>query len=97
MNIYKRIGECLESTGVIDSVLAYDAEEEQVLIQAGFIRIGTISVNNEIIDVYQHKPKKRTFYLYVDDDITDSSELFIEELKNKIVTNSDKPYLNQWK
>lgn len=63
--IYTRIGQALESTGVIDTVLAYDAEEEQVLIQAGFIRCGSTMVNGEIVDVYKKSKERKVFKIDV--------------------------------
>lgn len=64
-NIYTRIGQTLESTGVIDTVLAYDADEEKVLTEAGFIRCGSTMVNGEIVDVYKKSKERKVFNIDV--------------------------------
>lgn len=107
MNIYSRIGDCLESAGVIDAVLAYDATEEEVLLQAGFIRCGSVNVGGEIADIYKVSKESKTLYIAMPTISSEEENDFIEKVKQNMETRilyrghhtniNDKPYLTQWK
>ncbi|WOL22797.1 hypothetical protein [Escherichia phage vB_EcoM_JNE01] len=56
-NIYTRIGEVLDNISV-DSVLAYNNDEEEVLKGAGFTRTGSVTIDDEIVDVYKRIEKR---------------------------------------
>ncbi|EHU8780878.1 hypothetical protein N0S44_000108 [Escherichia coli] len=92
-NIYKRIGEVLEGNGIINSVLAYDNNEEMVLIGAGFTRTGSVEVDGEIADIYTIVKKRNVVFV---DDVYTLKDL--ANLRNKIGMSStiDKPYLKRW-
>ncbi|BBM62174.1 hypothetical protein GNZ01_06185 [Escherichia coli] len=92
-NIYKRIGEVLEGNGIINSVLAYDNDEEVVLIGAGFTRTGSVEVDGEIADVYTLVKKRKVVFV---DDVHTLKDL--KKLRDKIGMSStiDKPYLQRW-
>lgn len=64
-NIYTRIGDCLSST-IVDSVLAYNNEEEELLLGAGFTRTSSVFIENEIVDVYS-KVKTTGWRMILDD------------------------------
>ena len=94
-NINIRITECLMSN-TIDSVLAYDAIDEDILTKNGFVRTGTISLCNEIVGVYRNPVNKKTFTIEIGDDVEHPSN-FIEKVNNEIIKKSDKHYLYNWK
>lgn len=79
--IYTRIGQALES-GIIDTVLAYDADEEQVLVGAGFARCGSTMVNGEIVDIYKKSKESRVFKIDVGDLKPSEAIDYLEKVKS---------------
>lgn len=95
-NIYTRIGEVLDNISV-DSVLAYDNDEEEVLKGAGFTRTGSVTIDDEIVDVYK-RIKKRNIVV-IDDTNWSLKDLENFRLEHHIGLGSvdDKfAYLEKW-
>ncbi len=82
--IYTRIGQVLESTGVIDTVLAYDADEEQVLVQAGFVRCGSTMVNGDIVDIYKKSKERRVLKIDIGELKTDDAFEYMKKFKSDL-------------
>ncbi|EON7637189.1 hypothetical protein ABV23_RS01685 [Escherichia coli] len=74
-NVYKRIGEVLEGNNVINSVLAYSNDDEEVLKGAGFTRTGSVDIDGEIVDVYTLQKKRNVVFI-------DDSNWSLDNLKN---------------
>lgn len=88
-NIYTRIGQVLESTGLIDAVLAYDADEEKVLTEAGFIRCGSTMVNGDIVDIYKKTNERRIFQIDISDISEDDKIKVVEKVKSYLHQGHD--------
>lgn len=94
-NVYKRIGEVLEDSTIINSVLAYNNDEEEVLKGAGFTRTGSVDIDGEIVDVYTIVKKRNVIVI---------DEKWSQKDLNKLhkthsigmSSNVDKPYLKSW-
>lgn len=94
-NIYKRIGAVLDNDTIVNSVLAYDNDDEVVLIGAGFTRTGSVEVDGEIVDVYTRVKKRNV--IVIDDTWTQRDLDNLHKTVSVGMSSSvDKPYLNRW-
>lgn len=97
-NVYKRIGEVLEDSTIINSVLAYDNDEEEVLKGAGFTRTGSVVIDGDIVDVYSLAKKRKV--VVIDESWTQRDLDNLHKTKTTISigmsSNIDKPYLKRW-
>ncbi|EOR9073848.1 hypothetical protein FOI42_RS01910 [Escherichia coli] len=94
-NVYKRIGAVLEDSTIVNSVLAYNNDDEVVLMSAGFTRTGSVEIDGEIVDVYSIEKKRK---VVVVDNVNTLKDLENLRYKFNIGTNVnvDKPYLKRW-
>ncbi|AXC39269.1 UNVERIFIED_ORG: hypothetical protein [Escherichia phage CMSTMSU] len=94
-NIYKRVGAVLEDSTIVNSVLAYNNDDEVVLMSAGFTRTGSVEIDGEIVDVYSIEKKRKVVIV---EDVNTLKDL--EHLRYKFNigagANADKPYLKRW-
>lgn len=91
-NIYKRVGAVLEDSTIVNSVLAYDNDDEVVLMGAGFTRTGSVEIDGEIVDVYTLSKKRKVIVIDETWTHTDSDNL----RKIRMSSTIDKPYLKNW-
>ena len=94
-NIYKRVGAVLEDSTIVNSVLAYNNDDEVVLMSAGFTRTGSVEIDGEIVDVYSIE-KKRKFVIVEDVNTLKDLEHLRYKFNIGAGANADKPYLKRW-
>lgn len=94
-NVYKRIGEVLENDSIVNSVLAYSNDDEEVLKGAGFTRTGSVDIDGEIVDVYTIVKKRNV--IVIDENWTQKDLNNLRKTHSiAMSSNVDKPYLKSW-
>lgn len=58
-NIHQRIGEAITSGGEFNIIRANDAQEEQILTDAGFVKVGSMKEGDKIVSLFKVELKEK--------------------------------------
>lgn len=58
-NIHQRIGEAITSGGEFNIIRANDAQEEQILTDAGFVKVGSMKEGDNIVSLFKVELKEK--------------------------------------
>ena len=58
-NIHQRIGEAITSGGEFNIIRANDAQEEQILTDAGFVKVGSMKEGGNIVSLFKVELKEK--------------------------------------
>lgn len=58
-NIHQRIGEAITSGGEFNIIRANDAREEQILTDAGFVKVGSMKEGDNIVSLFKVELKEK--------------------------------------